>query len=193
MFDLLPNNATPQERALDETTARLADVPERIRAVWNADTCPADALPWLAWALSVDQWDPAWTDEQKRETVRLAIEVQRVKGTIGAVRDALGALDIDARVLEWHRQQTPGDAYTYRLLIEAQGGALVSSLEQVQEAIAITDRTKSLRSHLEAVEVSTRSTAGPNIAAAPTLGHEIALTSFEASSLYVHDSAVVLI
>lgn len=173
MSDLLPNNATPQEGALDEATARIGDVPVLVRDVWDPAACPPQVLPWLAWALSADQWDPAWPDSLKRQTIASAIEVQQIKGTIGAVRAGLSALKIDVRVLEWHRQQTPGGEYTYKLLVDAGFGAPVGSLEQIYEAIEIIDRTKSLRSHLESVEIKAGTDAGPYVAATSFIGNEV--------------------
>ncbi len=168
---LLPQNATAQERAIERTITR--DVPIAVRSVWNPDTCPAHVLPWLAWALSVDQWQPDWPEDQKRDVIRTAIAVQRKKGTAGAVREALGALAIDARVVEWHRQQVPGAPYTYRLFVEAAPDAPVASLGELKRALATVDRVKSLRSHLEDVQVSTCATGGPLVAAASGVGHEI--------------------
>ena len=52
---LLPHNASPQERAIEAATARLADVPVPLRDLWNPETCPAELLPWLAWAFGVDE------------------------------------------------------------------------------------------------------------------------------------------
>jgi phage tail P2-like protein len=34
--------------------------------LWNPQTCPLAALPWLAWTLSIDKWDTDWTEERKR-------------------------------------------------------------------------------------------------------------------------------
>jgi len=173
MLDLLPHNATPQERALEGSCARVGDVPVTVREMWNPDSCPVSLLPWLAWALSVDLWDPAWTEGQKRAAIRRAISVQQRKGTIGAVREALGGADLAVRVLEWHRQQTPGDPYTYRLLIEALPNAPVRSLAQIEAAIAAVDRTKSLRSHLDRVEITAASKAGPFVAAVSSIGSQV--------------------
>lgn len=171
MLDLLPHNATDQERALDLTTARIADVPLPVRSLWSPDDCPVALLPWLAWALSVDQWDAGWTDEQKRATVRTAIEVQRIKGTIGAVRAALQALGIEVSVLEWHRQETPGDPYTYQLLFDVrQFPARAADIDVVVGAV---DRTKSLRSHLETVEISAVSEASPFAGVVALSGNEL--------------------
>lgn len=86
---LLPSSATPQERALDLATSRVGDVPAPIREIWNADTCPADKLVFLAWAFSVDEWDEAWSDEAKRATIRDAVEVQARKGSVWSIRRVL--------------------------------------------------------------------------------------------------------
>lgn len=86
---LLPPNATAQERALDLSTSRLGDVDVPLREIWNADTCPADKLAYLAWAFSVDEWDEAWPIEFKRSTIRDAVDVQAKKGSVWSVRRVL--------------------------------------------------------------------------------------------------------
>ncbi|MDT9105875.1 phage tail protein I, partial [Escherichia coli] len=119
MSDLLPNNATPLEAALAEAIARISDVPTPARDVWNPDTCQANLLPWLAWAFSVDEWDADWSEAQKRAAIKAAVPVQRYKGTIGAVREALAALGFGVQVQEWFNQLPAGAPYTYRLLLTA--------------------------------------------------------------------------
>lgn len=87
---LLPANSTPAERAVEAATARLAAPdPGGIRAQWNPLTCPANLLTWLAWALNVDEWDAAWPDEFKRETIADSIELHRRKGTVDSIRRVL--------------------------------------------------------------------------------------------------------
>ncbi len=83
-LSLLPPNSTLQERSLEEVSARLDHLPLTIRDLWSADTCPDDLLPWLAKAVSVDVWSPAWTPDQKRGAIRNSLAVHRKKGTIGA-------------------------------------------------------------------------------------------------------------
>jgi phage tail P2-like protein len=103
---ILPPNATATELAVEATSARIGDVPVPNATLWDADTCPAAFLPWLANALSVDDWSPDWTDEIKREVIRQSINVHRRKGTIGALRTALRAADLgEVQVIErfgWH-------------------------------------------------------------------------------------------
>lgn len=57
-----------------------------LRTLQNADTIPADKLPILAWALSVDIWHESWPIEKKRSVVRTAIGDQILKGTLAGVR-----------------------------------------------------------------------------------------------------------
>lgn len=88
---LLPINATPQEVALSNTVGRLSDIPTPIRDVWNHQTCPNSLLPWLAWAFGVDEWDPGWSDDQKRNTIETSIMVQRRKGSVWSIKQAIAS------------------------------------------------------------------------------------------------------
>jgi len=143
---LLPPNSTLQERSLEEVSARLDHIPLIIRDLWRADTCPDDLLPWLAKAVSVDVWSPAWTPDQKRGAIRNSLAVHRKKGTIGAVLDALSALGFTAKIQEWFNQIPQGDVYTYRLILEAdQTGYSLADIELLLEVVA---NAKNLRSHL---------------------------------------------
>ncbi len=83
---LLPPNSTPLERALEETQARIGEIPVPIPTVWRWDECPEELLPWLAWALSVDFWSDEWPTEKKREIIRNSIELHRLKGTLEGIR-----------------------------------------------------------------------------------------------------------
>lgn len=143
--DLLPPNATAQERALSLATARAGTVPMHIGKVWNPQTCPAGILPWLAWALSVDDWQSNWTEQQKRDAIAASVQVHRVKGTIGAVRRALQALGYEVLV-----DENTGTPYTFRLQVDIGESGGSESLYDEAERIAL--RTKNARSHLLGVD-----------------------------------------
>lgn len=111
---LLPPNATTTERALEQSTARIGVVPVAIATLWNPDTCPADLLPWLAWALSVDNWDSNWAEEDKRASIRDNIAIHRVKGTIGSIKRALLAAGYDGvEVIERFGWEIYNGAHNY--------------------------------------------------------------------------------
>ena len=189
MPDLLPYNATSQERALAESVARISDVPVPIRDTWNADTCPPQLLAWLAWAWSVDQWDDNWTDAQKRAFIKSSVEVHRYKGTIGAVRDALEALQFDAQVQEWFNQAPAGNPFTFRLLLTADQVGV--SLGDLAVLLAVVERTKNLRSHLSEVRMSVRSITSPTLAAAAGIGTDIVVTNFALRPAILNQLAIV--
>jgi phage tail P2-like protein len=148
---LLPPNATSLERALEEAAARMSDVPVAVGDLWNPSTCPSSLLPWLAWALSVDAWDPAWTETQKRQAIRAAFLVHRHKGTAGAVKRALAALGYDTAVVEWFQESPPADPYTFA--VEAQIDERGISAELYDELERIALETKNARSHLTRVSL----------------------------------------
>ncbi|HJW26435.1 MAG TPA: phage tail protein I [Rhodocyclaceae bacterium] len=97
---LLPPSSTPLERALSRAMGRF-NPPSVIPTLWNPDTCPISVLPYLAWALSVDEWDEAWSIEKKREVVKEARGIHQKKGTLSAIRRALASVgQPDAEIIE---------------------------------------------------------------------------------------------
>lgn len=149
MSDLLPPNATAQERALAGATARVSDVPVAIRDVWRPDDCPEALLPWLAWALSVDAWNNAWSAAQKRAAIQASFAVHRAKGTLGAVRRAVEALGYQLAVVEWFQESPPGAPYTFRVEITAPDGGL--TLAEIERVEAVINQAKNVRSHMAGV------------------------------------------
>lgn len=101
-MSLLPSSATPQERTLvAASSGRLESIPVPIGDLWNPWTCPAPHLPWLAWALSVDDWDADWPEATKRAAIAVSYIVHRYKGTPGAIRAALQAVGYrDVQIIE---------------------------------------------------------------------------------------------
>lgn len=105
MFDgdilsVLPRHSTEFERALEQASLWVIRNSE-IVDVWNPDKCPKQFLPWLAWSVSVDEWDAAWSVERKRDIIRSSVAIHRLKGTKGAVRRALEAMGFGPEIVEW--------------------------------------------------------------------------------------------
>ena len=170
---LLPPNATRMERALEQVNAGILDIPAPVRDLWNPDQCPVALLPWLAWSFDVEQWDSAWSDEQKRATINATLFVQRHKGTIGSVRGALAALGFTVQVQEWFNQIPNAAPYTFRLLLESsQVGISQAALKQI---LAVVENTKNLRSHLAVIVPSVVTRNALTVAAAAALGSEVAV------------------
>lgn len=176
---LLPWNASAQERALEAATARVSDVPVPVRDMWDPDTCPAELLPWLAWAMSVDQWDTSWTDEQKREAVKSSFYVHRQKGTVSAVRAALTALGLDVRIVEWFDDVPAGEPYTFRVEIIVTDAALTQ--HHLGKALEVIDGAKNLRSHLTNVAPRLHAKGAGYFAGASLIGNEITIEPWRPS------------
>jgi phage tail P2-like protein len=92
---LLPPNASALMRDIAAGFADISDMPVLGRYVRNPGKCPSGLLPFLAWELSVDEWNPAWGDDVKRRVIAESAAVHRHKGTLGAVRRALEAIFVD--------------------------------------------------------------------------------------------------
>ena len=101
MRDLLPPNATELEKALDAVENRITALSVPLERLWNPQTCPEVALPFLAWALSVDLWDAGWSLDARREAVVQALGLHRIKGTVASVRNLLTAVGYgDVEIVE---------------------------------------------------------------------------------------------
>lgn len=188
MSSLLPSNSTALERAAAQVGVQATDLPVILRSLWNPETCPLNLLPWLAWAWSVDDWSDAWSERQKRDTVKQALAVQRIKGTIGAVRRALGALGLPVRVQEWFNQTPAGQPYTFRLLLDVDQGALTKAdLVKVLEVVA---NTKNLRSKLETVLLTVTSQAELTVATVTSLGSDLSVSGYQKPRLVINEFAL---
>ena len=115
MNSLLPPNASPLERDLEAIITESADLPIQIRSLWDPWSCPASLLPWLAWAVSVDDWQDAWPEQIQRQAIEASFEVHRYKGTPYAVQRALDSLGIRTEVVEWWEPQGSGLPGTMRV------------------------------------------------------------------------------
>lgn len=100
---LLPPNASQVERALEGVTLRVGAINAPIEDMLNPATCPYAFLPWLGWALSVDDWSADWPEERQRAVIGASIAVHRAKGTVASIKRALVAAGYGtARLIEAH-------------------------------------------------------------------------------------------
>lgn len=141
--DLLPPSATPQERSISLSVDRAVPVPNA--TLWSPWTCPVDILPWLAWALSVDEWDAGASEIKKRQLIANSVEHHRAKGTVSALKRALQTLGYEVEINE----QT-GTAYCFSLGFKIDSGSAGGSVLEaaVDRATEIALRQKNARSKL---------------------------------------------
>ncbi len=152
-MQLLPPASTPLERALELLAQiRTESIDTPLRALWRAETCPENILPWLAWALSIDNWDASWPVYIRRSRIGAAIAIQRIKGTAKSVEDMVRSFGGNVVVREWFEQDPVGAPHTFALTLTLSGeGGDVPTAAFIDAVIAEVARTKPARSHFSFV------------------------------------------
>ena len=145
---LLPINASQLLKDLENSSLKAISLEALNRYVTNPDLAPDNILPWLAWAVSVDDWSDNLSLAVKKNVIKASINVHKKKGTIGALRSALEAFNYENIIVEeWFDYD--GDPHFFRVFFDVtEPGFDVGILPQVQKVI---DNTKNVRSHLESL------------------------------------------
>lgn len=175
---LLPPNATPQERALEASAARISDVPTPLRELYKPDTCPVELLPWLAWHLSIDSWKSSWPEEVRRARIKSAMSIHRKKGTANAVREVVAAFGGAILLQAWWQKTPKGLPHTFDLLMTLSGsGEHTATAEFVDDVIDEVKRAKPVRSHFTFTQgVDTRTAIAVATAVRPVIYARLNLT-----------------
>ena len=145
--DLLPPNATPQARAIAAACAGLGALPVPLPSLWAPDTCPAGLLPWLAWALGVEDWDATWPEHTQRAIIKASIPLRRIRGTRAAVENAVRPYGSTLVLREWWETTPAGAPHTFQVLINYGAGMETVTAKFQADIVAAVARAKPLRSH----------------------------------------------
>ncbi|WP_367256225.1 phage tail protein I [Pseudomonas sp. stari2] len=169
MRSLLPLNSTPLERAIEAAFAETTLIP--LRTLYNPDTCPVHLLPHLAWAWSVDRWDPTWPEPVKRAAIKASFYIHKHKGTIGALRRVVEPLGYLIEVLEWWQTVPEGVPGTFALKV----GVLDTGIteEMYLELERLIDDAKPVSRQLTGLAISLETRGDLNIAVSLYDGDEI--------------------
>lgn len=133
--------------ALGEVLAvRPAEI-ERLRIYPAIDTLDEPLLDILAHDFKVDWWDPEYSLEEKRRTLKDSWRVHRLLGTRAAVEMAISAIYPHTQVLEWF--EYGGEPYHFRLDINITNDSIDSAKQR--RVLERLNFYKSLRSHNDGV------------------------------------------
>jgi len=159
MKSLLPLNSTQLERAVEAAFFEKTIVP--LRDLYNADTCPVDLLPHLAWAWSVDRWDYRWTEATKRAAIKASYYIHKHKGTIGALRRVVEPLGYLIEIVEWFNTVPEGVPGTFALKV----GVLDTGIteEMYQELDRLIDDAKPVSRQLTGLAISLETQGDLNV------------------------------
>ncbi|MDK2594666.1 phage tail protein I [Pseudoalteromonas obscura] len=166
---LLPRNSTDLEYQLEQHLSHTREqfdtrtvIPDYIGSQWDPMTCPEALLPWLAWALSVDEWKEDWPVETKRAMIVNSVSVHKHKGTVGAVKRALESLGLEIEFFEWFEDvddvylapHHSGEPHTFIFIAWANDVPYTSRTvvldQKLYDAInRVTNQTKPQRAHFD--------------------------------------------
>lgn len=111
MDSLLPPNATATEQAIEQLAVERLALGVPIDQLWTARDVPDAVLGYLAWALSVDEWDSDWPESRKRAVIGESVAVHRRKGTPWAIKRSLELMGYGtAELTEYATMPKIGDA-----------------------------------------------------------------------------------
>ncbi|RLM23691.1 phage tail protein I [Brenneria alni] len=147
---LLPLSASGFMRHVATGASRLSRLPVDLNTLWNADKCPVELLPYLAWALSVDRWDKRWSEQTKRQVIKAAWLVHRQKGTIAAIRRAIEPFGYLVRVIEWF--QNGGEPGTFQLAVGVNEQGITDEI--YRELEQLIEQAKPCSRHLTALSIN---------------------------------------
>ncbi|SIO94663.1 phage tail protein I [Vibrio spartinae] len=151
----LPPSASRLERVLEQIFWEEIQLIERdIQDFLNPRECRLDLLPYLAWELSVDDWNDDWDESIKRSACAKALTIHMYKGTRGGVESALAALGVSTELTEWFEASPPlkpgrfeVTAWANKNLASGQASFLSDAMyQQIRSAI---DNAKNVRSHYD--------------------------------------------
>ncbi|QQA76216.1 phage tail protein I [Pectobacterium parmentieri] len=186
MGDLLPPSASGFMRSVAASAQKLSDIPVDLSLLWNAERCPTEMLPYLAWSLSVDRWDKNWSEQTKRQVIRSAWLIHRQKGTIAALRRVVEPFGYLIRIIEWWQNgEAPG---TFRLDIGVQENGITEEVFYELERL-IAD-AKPVSRHMLGLNINLDTQGDMYIAALSYSGDELTVYPYFPETITVSGSDV---
>jgi hypothetical protein len=125
---LLPPNHTQLEEAFDLSGARINELAVDVQKLVRPWETPATHLAWLAWGLSVDLWEPEWSEEKHRTLAARALPMHARKGTQASIAEHIRIMGADPRRFI----VPPAKTFLMETLIEAEREAFLARFRQLR-------------------------------------------------------------
>lgn len=138
------NTAALGKAAAEKLAKRSREINE-ILIYARIDKLPEELLDILARDFKVDWWDPDYSIEEKRRTLKDSWRVHKILGTKAAVETAISAIYPGTKVREWF--EYGGKPFYFRLSID--GAKVQPDSEKHKKVLERVNYYKSLRSHLD--------------------------------------------
>lgn len=137
------------EAAADLLAGRLEEI-KMVNLYAQIDRLEEPLLDILAQDFKVDWWNPGYTLEEKRRTLRDSWKVHRTLGTKAAVVTAISAIYPKTDVQEWF--EYGGEPFHFKIKIDLTGEKMNG--ERPKQVLERVNFYKSLRSHLDSITAS---------------------------------------
>ena len=149
---LLPINASQLLKDLESSSLKATSLEALNRYITNPDLAPDNILPWLAWAVSVDDWSDNWPKVIKREMIKNSISLHQIKGTKRAIQKALEIIGVAGEIALWwelNPRMTPHSFNITAYLNDNinEGADVIIGLDTQQKLINLIENVKPARSH----------------------------------------------
>ena len=186
---MLSPSSSDLERAAAEVCAAATAQQVPLRDLWSPQRCPVAFLPYLAWAFSVDRWDPAWSAATKRAVISAAWGVHKRKGTIGAIRRVVEPFGYLIEVTEWFEEAPEATPGTFKLSI----GVLDTGItdEMYAELDRLIADAKPLTRHMTGLAINMESRGRFYVGASAYLGDELNVYPYTPADITVIGAACV--
>jgi len=149
---LLPINASQLLKDLESSSLKATSLEALNRYITNPDLAPDNILPWLAWAVSVDDWSDNWPKVIKREMIKNSISLHQIKGTKRAIKKALEIIGVAGEIALWWELNPRMTPHSFNIIAYLndninEGTDVIIGLDTQQKLINLIENVKPARSH----------------------------------------------
>ena len=149
---LLPINASQLLKDLESSSLKATSLEALNRYVTNPDLAPDNILPWLAWAVSVDDWSDNWPKVIKREMIKNSISLHQIKGTKRAIKKALEIIGVAGEIALWWELNPRMTPHSFNITAYLNDNIneyadVIIGLDTQKKLINLIENVKPARSH----------------------------------------------
>ena len=149
---LLQINASQLLKDLESSSLKATSLEALNRYITNPDLAPDNILPWLAWAVSVDDWSDNWPKVIKREMIKNSISLHQIKGTKRAIQKALEIIGVAGEIALWWELNPRMTPHSFNITAYLNDNIneyadVIIGLDTQKKLINLIENVKPARSH----------------------------------------------
>lgn len=149
---ILPSSISSDEevqrtaKAVEENLNIVSRLIPQAAVYARIDELPENVLDALAWQFHMDVYDDAANIEEKRVSIKAAVQYHKYKGTAWALKTAVSSIAPQCQVLEWFDYK--GQPYHFKLSTND----VIDSTEAWRNLVQTIKDAKNVRSWLDGIQ-----------------------------------------